>query len=288
MALKLSEIPTFVWSNVAGHSKSYGMGLISVIAASAIQKKWGKVAAACFVAGTAANYPFIIGRIPTLSFIDLSSVMQALLAGSLPFLSFYSKKAASVYVPMVCTALAISLLKKAWDDAEKEKKITEQIKELDQQNSEYARLFKEMDEASNKLDKAVRISLGIPEKVQDVAEGQDALVGALDCIDQKAKSRLNKLREEIEGLALLCDKAKSSQTAVGVPQSIVKAHNELEELISACAKRKEELQQLNSALREAQAQLRAAIEELSEREEKDMVKLMDLEKYSKQIGTKEK
>ncbi len=283
MLEQLSQIPTFVWNSVKDHRERYGMGLVSIVVTEVIRQQWGKVAAVCFVVGVGANYPFFLGRIQTIFYIDLNSVMQALLAGSLPALYFYSPQAAPMYIPMLCTALAISILKKMWDDAGREKQFADIAERLREQNVEYNRLLEELRGAVAKLDVAMQACLGEPAKLEKVEEKQDALIVALDQLDQNAKDRLVNFKERIEALAAICENAKSQQSVIERMKLVANAETDLTKLTTECSKRSEEIRQLNQEFGGLKEQLRIVIKDLSDDEQKLKKRLIDLEKCLTQL-----
>src|SRR3569832_392048 len=130
--IRLGEV---VWSGMQKHSTSCILGAAALAITGIVQRRWGTAAAAGFLVGVVVNYPFFMGRVEVLQNVDVSYFIQASVAGSFPLLYLYHPKGAPVYIPIVCTALALAILKQMWDQAVL-------IRELSQQNNKFEELVK--------------------------------------------------------------------------------------------------------------------------------------------------
>ncbi len=266
----LSAIPKIVQDGM----KSYGMGGAAMVVAGVIQRQWGMAAAVSFVVGVVVNYPLLIGRVEVLPHVDVSYLVQAGVACSIPVLYFYYPVGAPMYIPMVCTALALAILKQMWDQAVL-------VRQLSEQNKEFARLEKEFREAAGTLEVAVGVCLGQSAQMESIGEKHDAAAAVVDAIDK----RLSALNVKILGLVKVCEGARSAETVLARLRTVGEADNNLARLSSECHKRQAELERLNREITTSKDELRGIIRALSAdqfRLRKDLVELE--QKLSEIVG----
>ncbi|MGD0665195.1 MAG: hypothetical protein ABSA17_05645 [Rhabdochlamydiaceae bacterium] len=222
-----SDLPVFVWNHFSG---GYGVGAASLVGAAVIHRQWGMVVAASFLAGIATNYPLITGRV---QMIEMNAAVQAAAAIGLAVLHYCAPSAAPLYVPMICCALALSIMGSARKRAEVDKRLVEQ-------NERMKALEKSFGETVSMLEAEVARCFTALASVEEVAGKKDQVDETLDKIDQELAERIKTSKERLEALALLCEGA--------TPNAVIDRMKTIKTLTDQCEDRTREIQQLTVQL----------------------------------------
>lgn len=237
-----------------GPGASYGVGSALALVAGIVGRQWGIAGAVSFLVGVGVNYPFLMGRVEILPYVDMGYLAQAGVACSIPVFYFYYPLGAPMYIPMVCTALALAILKQMWDQAVL-------VRQLSEQNKEFARLETEFREVAGKLETAMAICLDQSQEMDSLKQTHD-VVGSM-------QERLSALNVRILGLVDVCNGAQTAQTVLARLRTVSRLNRD-------CEARQAELAQLNRELAGSKDELRKIIDNLSGEQfrlTEDLVKL---------------
>ena len=134
-------------------------------------------------------------RVRWMSYLDRDSVTQIVMVCSLPILFYTIPRAASVYLPLICTGLVVSIVQQKIREAEISEKIVKQNEELEG-------ICKSFQDIAEGLEKGIRDCL-------KVAKQKEAVIQAVDQMNEGVDQRLERVKERIQTLSALCQKAQS-------------------------------------------------------------------------------
>lgn len=209
--------------------------------------------------------------------LDKISIGQVVVLSGLPFLYFYQPGLASVYIPMLCTALVISRLVQLWDNAEVEKNRAEQIKKLEEQNVRLQESFKGFEQVAKKLEQGLALCLGLKDKARELQKGEDEFNQAVESLEGRIAQKLEGLKDKVEILAGLCEKAHQERSTQILFNTVAQTEKQLESVQLEYDKRVLELGTLNLQFEEVKKGLRGVIDALAESNQRLKDKLIVLE-----------
>jgi hypothetical protein len=264
MVAELYGLPRLVWDIVNKQRGSYALIGASFVAAGVVERKWGKVAAACFLFGAGLNYPLLFGHLSKLSYRDSVKIIQLIVIAGVPFFYFHQPSLAPVYIPILCMALFISIIKQRWDDAESDKVEAEQIKKIREQDLLIEKSFAEFEITAQRLENGIEQILGQESKVDEIKNKEDLLSQAALGVQKRVDEKLKKLKEMVGTLAVLCEKARKERSTRELLTTVSQAEKKLETVQVEYALSLAGLQKINTDLSAVKVLLKGVVEGLSE------------------------
>jgi hypothetical protein len=139
-------------------------------------------------------------RVRWISYLDRDSVTQIVMVCSLPILFYTIPRAASVYLPLICSGLVVLMVQQKIREAEISEKIVKQNEELEG-------ICKSFQDLAEGLEKGISGCL-------KVAEQKEAVIQAVNQMDEGVDQRLERVKLRIQTLSAVCQKAQSEESVM--------------------------------------------------------------------------
>lgn len=208
-----------------------------------------------------STYQYIDDKIRLVSSLNLYSVCHAAAIGSVLVLNTF-QPITTPLVNILCTAVAFSILKQAWQHAEKARRTNEENEGLAKRNANLTRLLNEVETACQKLEEAMKICLEQPLGVGKVGQKHEQAAEMLRALDAGVEEKVAILNKKVEALSLLCQQAGSQETLMDRFKCVRDENERLSRLTTDCATTQARLDNLNRELESTHAALKQVVEEL--------------------------
>lgn len=239
-----------------------------------------------------STYKFLEDKVRLVSSLNWRSVGHGTVIGGVALYLFHQKKVPA-YLPVLCSVVAISILKQAWEHAgqkgsfsKKEQDLIAKEKKLNADIERLSNFVDEIDRSYKQFESSMKICLKQADHAEKVMDQQDEALEILNAVEDSLDKRLGVFRKRIELLSELSEQARSDQTVAHRLQLVNEANQRFLALSKNCIKREKELarlNRLNDSLESTQKKLSSAIEQLSEK----INRLKDQKTALKEKGNKE-
>ena len=203
-------------------------------------------------------------RVRWMSYLDRDSVTQIVMVCSLPILFYTIPRAASVYLPLICTGLVVSIVQQKIREAEISEKIVKQNEELEG-------ICKSFQNIAEGLEKGISGCL-------KVAKQKEAVIQAVDQMDEGVDQRLERVKERIQTLSALCQKAQSEDSVMQLMATVQANEERLTKLTLETSRLN---QQIVAIIREIQACVPKLVEHDAEMQKKAEILKSLIEKWER-------
>lgn len=178
-----------------------------------------------------------------ISYLDRHSVTQMVMVCSLPILFYSIPKAAKLYVPLICAGLAVSFVQQKIREAELSEKIFKQNQELEGICQSFQDIAAGFENAINGCLK--------------IAEQKEAVMQAVDQMETTIDQRLEKVKERIQTLSTLCQKAQSEESVIQLMATVRASEERLTKLTQETSRLNQQIDGIIQELKTEVSQLSA-------------------------------
>jgi len=239
-----------------------------------------------------STYRSLEDKVRLVSSLNWRSVGHGTAIGGVALYLFHQKKIPA-YLPVLCSVVAISILKQAWEHAgqkgsfsKKEQDLIAKEKKLNSDTQLFSDFLEKIERSYKQFESSMKIVLKQADQAEKIMDQNDEAQEILHAVVDSLDKRLTAICRRFELVSILCKQADSDQTVANRLQIVNEANQRFLALSSACINREKELDRLNrlnDSLENSQRILNGAIERLS----KKLNELKDQKKNFKEMTIKE-
>ncbi len=214
-----------------------------------------------------STYRSLDDKVRLISSLSWRSLGHGTVIGGVALCLFHQKKVPA-YLPILCSMVALSILKQAWEQARKKGEFSKRERALKADTEQLSKFVDEIDQLYQQFESSMKRHLEQAVDVDKIMDQHDEAQKILNGVELNLDKKLKVFRERIELLSELSEHAKSEQTVAARLLVVYEANQRLLTLSKACAEREKELDRLNGindSLENSQKVLSSAIERLTEK-----------------------
>lgn len=214
-----------------------------------------------------STYKSLDDKVRLVSSLSWRSVGHGTVMGGVALYLFHQKKVPA-YLPILCSAVALSILKQAWELARKKDEFSKREQALKADTEQLSKFVDEIGQLYQQFESSMKRYLEQAGDADKLMDQHDEAQNILKSVEDNLDKKIEVFRKRIEFLCELSEHSKSEQTVAGRLLAVHQANQRFLSISKTCAEREKEsdrLKHLNDSLENSQKILSGTIERLSEK-----------------------